>query len=253
VVGITDLQPASARLNCVFNMMFGSYFGDWNKPSNLLREIQATTGTSLVAMMAGAPNWFIHALGLGETIGQVAMDSQNNSFSGPYLPNSVGMFSPQDALLGDPTLTMSVVKPVRQVSADMSLSSATVRWMAPNDSEIIGYHVYRAQLASGAFTRLTIAPIPAGGANMTYVDPGPLDTLGRYTYMVRAIKLQETASGSFYQLSQGVMADTMLQRPGSATTSRVPSNKSLFGDQRLIDLIDAIDAPEELEAMSSSR
>ncbi len=179
----------------VFNLMFGSWLGDWDHEDNILRAPLATT-RGLVSVWSGRPHWFIHSVGLGETIGYSARLTQNNN--GLY---QTAINSSQNrihvALMGDPTLRLHPVVPVSSLNGSVTGSSAALSWGASNDSGIVGYHVYRRTSATSDFTRLTSSPITA----TNYVDNA--STSGA-TYMVRAIKLENTSSGSYYNPSQGI-------------------------------------------------
>ena len=205
VVGNGNFYSPTSQYQVVFSMLFGSYFGDWNKNANLMRQFIGTNGTALTCAWVGTPNWFVQGMGLGETIGQGTITSANNSGNGPYLPASVGMRGTQTALIGDPTLRMTIVHPVRQLAATRAVSGGTqLTWQAPNETGLSGYYVYRADTINGQFAR--ISPLLSPGAAGQYTD----NTAGGNThpvYMVRAVKLSVTASGSYYNASTGQIAE----------------------------------------------
>jgi hypothetical protein len=60
---------ANGPVKSVFNMLFGSYFGDWENQNNFLRASIAAEGYTLTNCWAGRPNWHFHHMALGETIG----------------------------------------------------------------------------------------------------------------------------------------------------------------------------------------
>src|SRR5207248_1564304 len=101
------------------------------------------------------------------------------------------------ALMGDPTLRLHPVAPASNLNGSASGSTATLSWSASSDSNLVGYHVYRRAGSTGAFTRLTSSPITA----TNFTDNS---SLSGANYMVRAIKLESTTSGSYYNASQGV-------------------------------------------------
>jgi hypothetical protein len=181
----------------VFSMMFGSWFGDWdNAFNNLLRSVLATPTYGLVSVWSGRPHWFLHPMGLGETIGYCAQLTQNNA--GLY-QNQINGYANRVhvALMGDPTLRLHPVGPASGLSGSSGGGGVILTWTASTDSNLIGYHVYRASSASGPFTRLTATAV----TGTTYTDTNPA---GNATYMVRAVKLESAASGSYYNPSQGV-------------------------------------------------
>ncbi len=191
----TSQDFAGDSLQTVFTMLFGSYFGDWDSNNNLMRTALAS-GTTLAITWSGRPYWMLHHMGLGETIGYCARLTQNNStlYTGNY-----GMRFVHIALLGDPTLRLNYVRPPQTLMA--SLSDATdvqLQW-TPSTDTVIGYEVYRRMHSSDPFVRINHTVV----TGTTYADSCLLDA-GTYEYMVRAVLLQVTPSGSYYNLSNGV-------------------------------------------------
>ncbi|MBC8106470.1 MAG: fibronectin type III domain-containing protein [Anaerolineae bacterium] len=228
VLGTSQLHSPDAYVYSVFNLMSGSWFGDWNKPTNLLREMIAANGTSLVSLWAGTPNVFIHTMGLDETIGQGMMMSQNNTLSGPYSPASSGASGTHMGLMGDPTLTMSIVAPVTNLTSFRSANINSVSWSTPSDASITGFHIYRAESADGPFYRINSTAIPTAGANtsMSFTDPTPIRTYKKFTYMVRAIKMQTTPSGKFENASWGQTVQSQTINDGDGLEPRAPASPS---------------------------
>lgn len=207
----TTTDMVSNDIRAVFVLLFGSWCGDWDHEDDIVRSILATPTYGLAAMYTGVPHWFLHPMGLGETIGYCARLTQNNTNPGLY-QNQVTLSSNMVhiALMGDPTLRLNPVVPVSSLSAVSSGGQATLNWTGSTDSSIAGYHVYRATSASGLFTRLTGSPI----GNSSFTDSSAPSGA---VYMVRAVKLESTPSGTYFNASQGVFAT-----PGSAPPT-VPS------------------------------
>ncbi len=188
-------ELVSSNVRGVFNLLFGSWLGDWDHEDNILRAPLATS-TGLVSVWSGRPHWFIHSMGAGETIGHSARLAMNNN--GDY---QTQINSSQNrihiALMGDPTLRLHPVAPVGAINGSANGSTIALSWGASNDSALLGYHVYRAASAAGPFTRLTSSPTTA----TNYSDSNGSSSA---TYMVRAIKLENTTSGSYENPAQGV-------------------------------------------------
>jgi hypothetical protein len=193
---------ASGPVKSVFNMFFGSYFGDWDNQDNFLRACIAAAGYTLTDCSAGVGNYHFHHMALGETIGYGGRLSQNNN--GGYAANFVR--SVHMGLMGDPTLRLHSVRPATNLTIAASTTSPTITWTASPDAGL-GYYVYRAASMSAQFTRLTAQPLTATSFN----DPAPL--AGNNVYMVRAVRLQSSASGSYVNLSQGAFGS--FTNPGS--------------------------------------
>lgn len=194
----TDIVNNNIR--AVFTLMCGSYLGDWDHEDNIMRSVLATRDYGLTAGWSGRPHWFLHPMGLGETIGYCARLTQNNGqgFYGNQINSSGG--GVHVALMGDPTLRLLPLAPAGAVSGALSGSTAKIAWTTSTDA-VLGYHVYRGTSASGPFVRITTAPV----TNNSYTDTASATGL---TYMVRAVKLEQTASGSYYNASQGVFWST---------------------------------------------
>jgi hypothetical protein len=189
----TDVVGQDAK--AVFVMLLGSWFGEWDGTDNLMRAFLATPSFGLTSCLAGMPHWFVHHMGLGETIGYGTRLSMNNSMLYQNQKN-VFMRAVYIALMGDPTLRMDPVSPPGAVSAGVAGGGVTLNWPASADA-VLGYHVYRSASPDGPFARLTGSPVTGN----TFTDPTAAPAT--YTYMVRAVMLQTTPSGSYYNASQG--------------------------------------------------
>ncbi|HEU4419014.1 MAG TPA: hypothetical protein VFT55_08750 [Planctomycetota bacterium] len=202
-VGATSSFTTSTNRN-VFTILFGSYFGDWDVQDNFLRA-PLCSGWTLVDFWAGRPHWSFHQMGMGDTIGTGARHSQNDTYAGGFATRFVHV-----ALMGDPTLRQHVIAPASGLAASPAWPQVLLSWSASPDP-VAGYHVYRAASPAGPFTRLTTAPV----AGTTFAHAAP--PLGSSTYMVRALRLETTPSGSYWNLSQGVFATVVLQGPAAHT------------------------------------
>ncbi|MEO8586307.1 MAG: fibronectin type III domain-containing protein [Acidobacteriota bacterium] len=197
---------AATDTKTAFTFLFGSYFGDWDVPDDFLRAPLATTTYGLTCAWSGRPAWYVHHMAMGETIGYAARLTQNNSgtyFYG-YGP------SVHVALMGDPTLRMHVVAPASNAAAAGGAGSASISWTASTDT-VAGYHIYRGASGAGPFTRVT----PSIVAGTSFVDSGVSG--GSYTYLVRAVRLETSASGSYWNASTGVAASATVTGPGAST------------------------------------
>jgi hypothetical protein len=183
----------------VFVMLFGSWFGNWDGPDNVMRSFLATPTMGLASCMSGGPHWFLHHMGLGEPIGFGTRLTMNNDTLYRNQSNDFrrAVFV---ALMGDPTLRMDPVAPPSNFFATQNNTFVNLNWNASSDSSLVGYHVYRSVSSSAPFSRLTQSLMQGTTFSDGSVSPGS------YTYMVRAIKLETTPSGSYYNPSQGVFS-----------------------------------------------
>jgi len=180
-----------------FTMLFGSYFGDYDSYDNFLRSSLAS-GATLTACWSGRPHWAFHQMALGENIGYSTLTTQNNinTYDANIFPKNVHI-----ALLGDPTLRMHVVKPVLSVDANVANvgdNFITVDYSTSPDTSIVGYYVYRCDSEFGKYERLTATTINYS----PYIDSNPIN--GVNYYMVKAVKLELTPSGTYYNTSIGI-------------------------------------------------
>jgi len=189
----TDLVGQDAK--AVFYMMFGSWLGEWDSSDNLMRSVLATPTLGLTCSWAGRPHWYYHHMGLGEPIGYSARLSQNNS--GLY-QNQINNFlrGIHIALMGDPTLRLHPFAPPTNLRSSTNASVITLNW-SPSTDSVLGYHVYRSASMAGPFTRVSSSIIT--GNNFTDSSQGALTS----SYMVRAVRLETTPSGTYTNQSQG--------------------------------------------------
>jgi hypothetical protein len=189
-------QFAGQESRALIVAMFGSYFGDWDSPDNLLRGPLANDGYGLASVWAGRPFWFLHPLGQGHTLGYCARLTQNNTTTYPAGKYARGVHI---ALMGDPTLRFHPVPPPTQLTAAATGTGVKLTWHAPATAPL-GYHIYRSADPAGPYQRLskTIVKTPA------FTDADPLPSA---TYQVRAIRLQASNSGTYYNNSQAAFAD----------------------------------------------
>jgi hypothetical protein len=223
----TDLVRADAK--AVFMLLFGSWLGDWDSEDDMLRSVLATPSFGLTAAWSGRPHWFVHPMALGAPIGFCARLTQNNGEGGLYrnqVNNGAGQI--HIALMGDPTLRMHIVAPPTHLEVVTNGSSASLNWQ-PSADAVLGYHVYSSAFPNGPYVRLTSSPLLA----TIFTPAAPLAPY----YMVRAVKLETSASGTYYNLSQGAFpaparptAETLVGKaadPGnvSALTTNAPPSR----------------------------
>lgn len=199
---------AGSNLNGVFTLLFGSYFGDWDSQNNFLKAPLAQ-GKILTSVWSGRPHYQFHHMALGENIGYSVLLTQNNP-GGLYFASPTGISGRwvHNALMGDPTLRNDVVAPVANVVANKAGRHCHITWTASPESGLTGYNIYRKTDTSEIYTKINNSPV----SGTTYTDLC-LYHVGVYTYMVRALKLEQTPSGSYYNLSEGI-ADTAYNAVG---------------------------------------
>ena len=199
VRSVEDLAPQNCVGDFAFGILSGSWFGDWNFPydeigshdDGLLRSClaQPTNGLAVMWDLIGQNGpWTFPTQALGDPLAPALLatlqSGGNQSVRATFI-------------LGDPTLRFAQVKPVRALTAARKSGKLVLKW-SPSGTPGARYWVYSSSnLNSPIWTRLTAgSPITA----LTYTTP---DTKGSNRYMVRAVALQTTGSGSYTNLSQG--------------------------------------------------
>jgi hypothetical protein len=155
-------------------------------------------------------------MALGETIGYGAKLSMNGQVYHPHQHER----EVHIALMGDPTLRLHPVIPPGNLSALKNGTGVVLTWQNSSDSAIQGYNVYRATSANGPFTKVNSAPIQSN----TFTES---ENLGS-TYMVRAVKLESTPSGTYFNLSQGAFATVGTGTPNTAIPLKITRNDAGF-------------------------
>lgn len=231
----TSLDFATKGSKAVFTMTFGSWFGDWDNPDNFLRAPLAGTADSfgLTNAWSGIGGVFRQHMALGATIGYSTRFTQNfvqDTNAGSWNGNGNRRHIVYN-LMGDPTLRLHTVRPPAHVTAAPVSGGVMVNWEASPDAEA-GYHIYRGASPLGPFTRLTGAPAttanplgsPLIGTAYTDGTAAPGET---YTYLVKAVKMETSASGTYANqslgeaatVSLGPIAPTGLQVVATGTTA----------------------------------
>lgn len=195
----------SDSINTTFTMLFGSYFGDWDNENNFLRAPLCSKPMSLASAWSGRPNWPLHHMSMGYSIGHCARLTQNNmegdflspaSLSG-YRVNAFPTFI-HIALMGDPGLRLFYNAMPQNVTAVPNIDSTeyTLNWDAQNGAT--GYEIYASQnLMQGG---KLVGSSGTNTVNINKLSPGV-----NHVY-VRAKYTESGASGPFTQLSLGTYA-----------------------------------------------
>lgn len=202
--------------NVVFTTFLGSYYGDWNAESAFLRAAIGGNGTLLTTVYSGQPQWLFHHMALGENIGYSAKVTQENGTNGVYAPHNSGAGQVHVTLLGDPSLRAHPIPTVKNLRAQTNSGAFVLAWDGPAIDNLIGYHVYTSTDPKGPYHRLTVDPLPAPQLSLSEPAPGQF-------FMVKAIALTRSASGSYYNSSRGEFFPDPLASVNS-TLPQAPTN-----------------------------
>jgi hypothetical protein len=181
-----------------FNHLFGSYFGDFDSGNNLLRGSLASSKLGFVSMWSGRPKWLTHSLALGDTYSEVTKLSQNSTnYDAGYYQNGTHM-----ALMGDPSLRHHMILPPTNavLETNTDRNQVTIKWSASTEPDVIGYHVYRSQKYTGEYGEPINSQLIEEETSFTDLQPFG----GTNHYLVKAVKITETGSGSYTNMSLGL-------------------------------------------------
>jgi len=220
MIGVaTSTDYANNVMGGVFTMGFGSYWHDWDRTNSLFRAPLAAEGEGLASVFC-LDIWSLHDLGLGRNVGSAVRRSQSHEWG--YYGGTTWLYA---NFMGDPTLRLSYVAPPTNVMAVRRGTGVDITWTAPQAETVAGYHVYRQKAGTGPFARLDHAGSPTLLTGTSFTDSAPVS---QGVYMVRAVKLENSPSGSFYNPSQGATVaypQQLLQV--TEATDGVTSTKSL--------------------------
>ena len=188
---------AGDSLQTIFVALFGSYFGDWDSDNNFLRAAIAQ-GQTLNTFWSGRPIWSVHHMALGGNVGFSSNVTQNNT--NDYFGSTLGLFKKwvHISLLGDPTVRMHYLLPPTDLILVNNNNVADLTWTASIDATI-GYNIYRIEQGASAYLKLNGSPVTTTSYTDLTVPNG-----GVFTYVVKAVALKTTASGSYYNQSLGI-------------------------------------------------
>ncbi|MCC6461552.1 MAG: T9SS type A sorting domain-containing protein [Saprospiraceae bacterium] len=198
-VGTSD-NFKTDTVNMVFSMLFGSYFGDWDSETNpFMPSALASKGSILTSTWAGRPNWTFHQMGLGLPIWFSTYLTWVNGFlSNPMYPPNPGYDLIHVGLLGDPSLRAHAVQPPTKPDAAATCSTIALNWTASPDPEVFGYGIYWSANADSIYQLIGVTAATA------FTDSFPVP--GPNLYFIKAVKLEQTPTGSYYNQSIGASA-----------------------------------------------
>lgn len=189
---------ATTNWGGVFNIVFGSYFGEWNDENGYLRGMLGS-GNALTSVYGGTNYWFFHQMGMGKNIGYSGMMTQNNT--GYYTPAG-GMDSSATtgrsymSLMGDPTLRATyLARPGNLIVSNLG-GFAAFSWTSSSDSPL-GYNIYEIQSNNVRKVNSTLISGTTFNSTDTYSSSAK--------YMVTAVKVKATNSGTYYNESLGTL------------------------------------------------
>lgn len=183
-----------------------SYWGYWDEPFTSgaygkVRELLSQNTKCLGIIYTTTGINIFHQPGMGETVGWSCKRIMDHSQSNNLFQKPSQQYDTPDywnrthfEYHGDPTLRLNQVKPPINVTQN----GVVITWSASNDDNIVGYHVYRSYAPFGKYERITTNPI----TDLTFTDT-EITAVVRY-FIIKAIKLETTGSGTYLNPSIGI-------------------------------------------------
>lgn len=113
---------------------------------------------------------------------------------------------------GDPTLRLFQLAPASAPALQINADHILLSWAASPDAAVAGYHIYRSTTEFGKFEKITSNLCTDLFYSINNALPGEW-------FMIRAIALQTTGSGTFYNASQGIFIQHELNTTAVQLTS----------------------------------
>lgn len=178
---------------------------------------------SIALFNSGQAQYLYHRMGMGFDAGDMMRVSMSERFiaSGrtPIYSYSRGPLSMNH--MGCPSLRAFQFPGPERLAIVPSGGHPALTWAPSSDLETLGYHIYRASDRDGPYTRITTTPV----VGTTFTDTSV--SAGEHHYLVRAVRLETTGSGTFYNASLGVRAGIHLDAAPSpialTTTTLAPA------------------------------
>jgi hypothetical protein len=222
VVGLGTTQDlwAVKDIKTVFTLNFGSGFGDWDNQNNFLRAALAS-GDVLTNAWAGRPVWQMFQMALGKHIGYCTRFTQN--LTGAIIYQGESSNSTHIALMGDPTLRLHALKKASNLTLSFADGNISLNWESSSDATH-GYFIYRK--TNDAEWEL----IDKLYSLNSYTDKCVTSNT-KYEYMIKAIRLEHTGSGSYFNTSLGTFASIQIEENPFIRSFFADKDMDGFGDE----------------------
>ncbi|MFP6582536.1 MAG: leucine-rich repeat domain-containing protein [Candidatus Hydrogenedentota bacterium] len=180
----------------MFQGLHGDFFGDWHNPDNLLRAPLTQENYGIISTLASSPPWEyqLRYMPIGKHIGY------GMRFTDVGIPGGSPNSSVRKYFMGDPAVRMDYPKPITAFETIRVDDNIEVRWEPSEEDAVLEQRLYRsAQKFSGYEHLTTLTPDATD-----FVDSAPGEN--QY-YMLRAVVLTHSASGSYYNASIGIISE----------------------------------------------
>ncbi|NTW25824.1 MAG: fibronectin type III domain-containing protein, partial [Lentimicrobium sp.] len=228
-----QLQPSVSEWNTygMNSTVFSSdqsYWGFGDVPEgnqySTIRALLALDTKCLTSIWTTMAVNIFHQSGMGAPLGQACKQIMDHNTVNQKLEKPVQAYDTPAfwnrthfAFHGDPTLRLYQVYPPSNPIITSNGQSMLLSWNPSPDSRLQGYHIYKSSTESGIYQRITANPV----TETEFSDPAY--NTGDW-YMVRAVILQKTGSGTFLNPSQGIFVQgtvSLLGQPGPVSGNTI--------------------------------
>ena len=255
-----DFPMAGVGGKAVFWTGMQSHWGYWYQYNDMQLRLGEDNFTLDFTWDIFGLRYIYHRMGMGFDAGDMMMQSINNHgfvgngtafgagpysyrYNNPYGNDFHGaLFMNQ---MGDPALRLFMFAPPTRLSVVTTSGNPVLSWTASTDGSVSGYHVYRAANANAPFTRLTSTLV----TGTTYVDSSV--SSGSCVYMVRAVRLETTGGGTFYNASLGITQSANFNSATAVTISTASLPGVYWNTQTSLSLVAQGGVPQYNWALTS--
>lgn len=227
----SGIPEYSAEGRALFWTGMQSHWGYWFEPGRdyMQRRIAEDNLTLGYTWSIWGLRYIYHRMAMGLNAADMLKQSINNrgfSATGTYSYRfrNTGNGDQHTILymhnMGDPAVRFYMFEPPSGLSVVSEGGVLTLAWEASPAAGVSGYHIYRKPVGNGPYERLTTALVTGTTFSDTTV------ATGHFSYMVRAVRLQTTGAGTFWNASLGVERTIDLDNPPAIlriTTDELPA------------------------------
>jgi len=198
-----------------------SHYGYWYKSGLMAKRLAEDSFALSWTWDIWGLRYIYHRMGMGLDAADMMKQSINNqgwsttgTYSYKFTNTSNGDFHGSLYMnhIGDPALRLFMFAPPSRLNVVKNGAQTNLSWTASPDPSVSGYHVYRRPVGNGSYARLTSTP----QAGTAYVDSSV--SAGNHYYMVRAVRLETTGGGTFFNASLGISQTLDFDNPPALLT-----------------------------------
>jgi hypothetical protein len=181
----------------IFIALDGSYMADWYYQNSLMRVSLGLPDTAMALIWGRNHSWRSERVNAGAPFYSILQDTLSAGITRSSRRN----------ILGDPTLLERYISPVTGLVAAKVGGGVVLNWNA-NTQASSGFRIYRADSVNPSEWSF-VASVPAGATSWTGIPANPSVN----AYMIKAVSVASSGSGSYSVLSLGSVAPNTIVFP----------------------------------------